>query len=106
MKVSKFFAVVLSVMFFIDVMFLISAVFLEFFPGFSFFDNQIVRIVLLLVVFGITNSFYGYIYGDLDKEDIGNEVIYGSNDLYKKIIILIVAGFFISMICLFIFMNL
>lgn len=59
------------------------------FPGFDFSDNQLIRIILLALVFILTNKFYTYIYGDLEKDE-NDKVHYGANDLNRKIAILFV----------------
>lgn len=105
MKVSKFGAIIISVIFFINVMILISLVVARLFPGFSFSDNQIIRIVSLVIVFILTKIFYAYIYGNLDKEEGVDAVNYSSDDLNKKVSIAVVVGFLISVIALFVFMN-
>jgi hypothetical protein len=61
MKIGKGLAIFVSVLFFLGIMGLFLFIFLSLFPGFSFSENPIVRIISLLIIIGITQGFYNYL---------------------------------------------
>ncbi|WP_297896872.1 hypothetical protein [Methanobrevibacter sp.] len=102
MKVGKFTSVVLSVIFFLDIIIIFAWFNTEFFPNFSFSNNEILRIILLIIVLLITKTFYSYLRnlkGGKNQNDIEE------SDLTKKILMTFTIGFFISIFGIFIIMN-
>ena len=83
MRIGKFLAVFLSVILFFMLAIIISSVVMGIFPGFHFYDNQIIRIIVLIIIFILTRKFYDYIYGNSKKEN-NDKVIYGSDHLKGK----------------------
>ena len=103
-----------------DIVILLSIVNVFVFPDFHFTDNPMLRFILLGGFFLLTSLFYGYLRGlsnekdniedkdveDKDIEESNNELITGeSNDLTKKIVVIGIVGFFITVVGLFVVMN-
>lgn len=85
MKVGKFTAVFLSVVFFVIVASVTAISIGSLFPSFSFSDNWFVRIVLLFITFIIARKFYDFIYGDVEVKEGKNKVaVYSDEDNKRK----------------------
>lgn len=97
MNISKGLAVVVSILFFFELVLLFLGIFLSIFPGFSFSDNSIIRIICLLILIYVTKVFYNYLRGE-SSEDSNYEIDQHSGDDYRKIAIALVCGVFIIMI--------
>lgn len=88
MKVGKFTAVFLSVVFFVIVASVTAISIGSLFPSFSFSDNWFVRIVLLFITFIIARKFYDFIYGDVEVKEGKNKVaVYSDEDNKRKIVV-------------------
>jgi hypothetical protein len=86
MKVGKFTAIFLSVVFFVILASVIAISIGNLFPGFSFTDNWFVRIILLFINFIIAKKFYDFIYGDVEVKEGKNEfAVYSNEDKKRKI---------------------
>jgi len=85
MRVSAGLSIFLSILFFFELVCLFLGVFLSLFPGFSFSNSPLIRIIFLLILIYITKEFYGYLIRE-------------SDDIHKKIAIWTVIGVFIIVI--------
>jgi len=106
MKVSKGLAIIVSIIFFFDLVIVFLGVFLSLFPGYSFSDNSFVRFIFLIAIIYITRSFYSYLRGESKEDDSNQEVIQeDSGDDNKKIAIWGVIGVFVLILVILTIMS-
>lgn len=86
MKIGKLTAIFLSVVFFVIVAVIIAISIGILFPGFSFSNNWIIRIIFLAIAFIISRKFYNYIYTNVKIKEGKDEVaVYSDEDKKRKL---------------------
>lgn len=106
MKIGNGLAIFVSVLFFFELAGAFALGVSILFPGFTFSENPIIRLIFLAIFIYITKLFYNYLLNKSDEEESeNNEVNSESSDLNRKIAVVGVVGIFIAFIALFIFMN-
>lgn len=103
MKIGKNLAIIISIIFFFELLEVFLFAIYIFAPEFRFSDNQIIRIIFLVALVYLTRLFYNFLINESEEEKSKTgRVVLGSNDFTRKIAVVFVLVFFMVSCSLFI----